>query len=182
MILFLLTLAGIFLSIVVEHFIPPLQGLRDARVMLMPIFLFYGAVAFPFPVVLLLTFFAGFLYDAIILQIVDGAVEISPGWSIILFGVLCSLMHGTRPLFLKGRWELHCLLCGLLTAVIVLAQYLLLSFRRESFLFNETVWWRVLSPGVIVMVASPFVFFILNWIGESTGYRLTETDKRRRRR
>lgn len=162
MILYAVLLFGIVVTTAAEHFIPPLEILRGARVMLMPILLFYGAVAFPYPAALSLAFVGGLFYDLVTMPFSEGAVEFSPGWSIILFGLLCTLMHGMRPLFLRGRWEVHCLVCGILVVFIPLAQFVFLSFRRESFIFDAVVWWRIGGPGLVAALLSPFFFGLLN--------------------
>jgi hypothetical protein len=91
------------------------------------------------------------------------------GWSILLYAVLAGIMHGLRPLFVRGRWEIHCLLTGVCTSVIVLAQYLMITFRRGSLLFTPEVWWQIGGPGLIAMLMAPLVFWFLHWIGRVTG-------------
>ena len=48
MIFFVLLLVAMFLALVVQHFIGPLPSI-GARVLLMPIIMFYGALALPLP-------------------------------------------------------------------------------------------------------------------------------------
>ena len=79
-------------------------------------------------------------------------------------------MIGFRPLFQRGRWEVHCLLSGVLTSAIVLAEYLMITLRRGEFAFSGEVWWRIGGAGLVAIVLSPICFFILNSIAESVGY------------
>jgi hypothetical protein len=37
------------------------------------------------------------------------------GWSIALYMALGTVMAGFAPSFIRGRWEIHCLLTGLLS-------------------------------------------------------------------
>ena len=114
----------------------------------MPVIVFYGAMALPFPLMLALAFFAGVLLDALTVQVIGGKVEISAGSSILLYGVLAGIMHGLRPLFARGRWEVHCILSGVFTSLIVLAQYLMITFRRGSLVFTREIWWQIGGPGL----------------------------------
>lgn len=171
MILFVVLLVSMFLALVVQHFIGPLPPM-GARVMIMPIIMFYGALALPLPAMFALTFIGGLMWDALHSQMVEGNHEIALGWSVILYTVLGGLMSGFRPLFQRGRWEIHCLFSGLATSVIVLAEYLMITFRREPvvFVFNQNTWWSIAGSGIVATLLSPFFFFALNYIALLTGY------------
>ena len=171
MIFFLVLLISMFLALVAQTFIGPLPMI-GARVLLMPIIMFYGALALPTPGMLALCFCGGFMWDALHTQIVDGNVEIAMGWSIMLYAVLGTLMSGFRPLFQRGRWEIHCLLSGVCTSVIVLAEYLMITFRREPvvFVFTKEIWWRIGGAGLISVLLSPLFFFALNYLAFMVGY------------
>ena len=112
MIFFLVLLGLVLMAQIAELLIPALPWFYNAHVYIVPVIVFYGATALPFPLMLLLAFFAGFLWDALTVQVIGARVEISFGWSILLYAVLASIMHGLRPLFIRGRWEVHCILSG----------------------------------------------------------------------
>ena len=131
MIFFALLVLSMFVAVIVEHFIGPLPVIH-ARVLLMPIIMFYGALALPMYGMLVLTFIGGLMWDALNTQYIDGAVEISAGWSIVLFAALGAIMSGFRPLFLRGRWEIHCLLAGFCTSAVVLAEYLMITIHHQT--------------------------------------------------
>ena len=61
MIFFTILLALVFLAQIVELFIPPLAWMYNAHIYIVPIIVFYGAMALPFPLMLALAFFAGTL-------------------------------------------------------------------------------------------------------------------------
>jgi hypothetical protein len=88
------------------------------------------------------------------------------GWSVIVYAILGIIMSGLRPLFLRGRWEVHCLFSGIATSVLVLAEYLMISLRREPlrFEFNPEIWGRILGAGLVALVLSPFVFMSLGYL------------------
>jgi hypothetical protein len=156
-------------ALVVQEFIPPLHAMHDARVFLLPVVIFYGTLALPYPAVLGLAFAGGMAWDLTTLQFLDDRVEISAGWSIVLFGVLCSLIHGLRPLFLRGRWEVYCLSCGLGTSAVVLAEFLMITLRRGTPIFSEVLWWRVGVPGMIALLLALPVYLVFGWIERATG-------------
>ena len=168
MILFLILVVLVFVGQVAEIFIPPLDWMFNAHVYIVPVIVFYGAMVLPFPLMLSLAFIAGFLWDAMTVQVLDTRVEISFGWSILLYAVLAAIMHGLKPLFNRGRWEVHCVLSGVCTSLILLAQYLMISFRRGSLIFNHDVWWQIGGPGLLAMLMAPLVFWSLHWISGLT--------------
>ena len=178
MIFFVLLLFLILAAQVTEFFIPALPWLYNAHVYIVPVLVFYGAMALPFPLMLAVALYAGILLDAVTVQVIGTKVEISMGWSILLYAVLAGIMHGLRPLFVRGRWEIHCLLTGICTSVIILAQYLMITFRRGSLFFSREVWWQIGGPGLIAMLMAPIVFWFLQWLGRMSGYSyLTERDR-----
>ena len=170
MIFFFLLLFLVLVSQIAELFIPALPWLYNAHVYLVPVIVFYGAMALPFPLMLALAFYAGVLLDALTVQVIGDKVEVSAGSSILLYGVLAGVMHGLRPLFARGHWEVHCILSGIFTSLIVLAQYLMITFRRGSLVFTREIWWQIGAPGIIAMLVAPIVFWLLQWLGRMTAY------------
>lgn len=183
--------ASLFISLIIQHFIPDIPWLYGARVFLVPVIYFYAALAMPFWVMLSLGFFAGFMWDALNAQILSTGtldpngmptmnVEISIGWSIILYATLGAIMNGFRPLFLRGRgWMIHCLLSGPLVALIVFSEYLMLTFRRGEFLFPSLIWWRIGGTAMVAMILAPVIYFTLNWIAPMLGYEVRPQPQRK---
>ena len=158
-----------FFSLAIQEYLPSLP--YGARILLLPLVFFYAALAVPTPGMLFLAFTGGFMWDALIAsQTVDGTLEISLGWSIILFAALGAIMNGFRPLFQRGHgWEMHCLLSGPLLSIFVLSEYLMITFRRGGFLFPKIIWLRIGWEGLAAMIASPFIFLVLHWLALSFG-------------
>ncbi len=92
------------------------------------------------------------------------------GWSVVLFGVLAILVHGLRPLFLRGRWELHCLASGFCASAILLAEYLMITFKRHGLIFPRELWGRILVPGFFAMVMAIPVYFAFRLLAAGLGY------------
>ena len=171
---FALLCVAMFAGLVAQHFIGPLPP-YGARVLIMPLIMFYGALALPVPGMLALAFCGGLMWDALHVQVDlagEPTAEIALGWSIVLYAILGTLMSGFRPLFQRGRWEIHCLLTGVCTSAIVLAEYLMLTFRREPvlFVFNKEIWWRIGGAGIIAALLSPLFFFALNHLAYLVGH------------
>ena len=178
MIFFVLLLVFVTVAQIAECFIPPLGWLYNTHVYIAPLIVFYAAVALPIPLMLAIALYAGILLDALTVQVIGSKVEISLGWSILLYAVLAGLMHGLRPLFVRGRWEVHCFLSGICTSVILFAQYLMITFRRGSLFFSPQVWWQIGGPGLIAMLMAPLVFWLLHWLAHVTAFSyLPERDR-----
>src|SRR5213083_777285 len=170
MIFFFILLVLVVVAQIAEFFIPPLDWMYHAHIYIAPVLVFYGAMALPFPLMLALALFAGVLLDALTVQVIGSKVEISLGWSILLYAVLAGIMHGLRPMFIRGRWEVHCVLSGIGTSLIILTQYLMITFRRGSLVFTPAIWWQIAAPGLIAMAIAPILFWFLQWMGRMTGY------------
>jgi len=170
MIFFVILLVLVFIAQIAELFFPALPWMFNAHIYIAPVIVFYGAVVLPFPLMLALAFYAGVLLDVLTVQVIGPRVEISLGSSILIYGVLAGIMHGLKPLYARGRWEVHCIMCGICTSAIVLAQYLMITFRRGSVFFSREVWWQIGGPGLIAMLISPLAFWILHWIARATVY------------
>jgi hypothetical protein len=178
MIFFIILLVLTFVAQMAEFFIPAIPWMYNAHVYIVPVIVFFGATILPFPLMLALAFSAGLLLDALTVQVVGPRVEISLGSSILIYAVLAGIMHGLRPLFVRGRWEIHCVVCGICTSAIVLAQYLMITFRRGSVFFNREVWWQIGGPGLIAVLISPIVFAMLYWLARLTRYPYLPTADR----
>src|SRR5207237_9332061 len=111
MIFFLVLIVLVFIAQIAEFFIPPLDWMSNAHVYITPVLVFYGAMALPMPLLLVLVFWAGFLLDAVTAQIIGSHVEISFGSSIVLYAVLAGFMSGLRSLFARWRCEVDCIIC-----------------------------------------------------------------------
>ena len=165
---FILVLAA-FAAVVMQHFIPPVSFLSGARVMILPLIFFYGALALPFPGMLALAFVCGLMTDALAGQ------EVALGWSVILYALMGALMSGFRPIFQEGRWEVHCLMSGVCTSLMTLITFLMISVRRlglynASMEFNADIWWRIGGAGLIALVLAPAVFFVFKSLAAFVGY------------
>jgi cell shape-determining protein MreD len=185
------------LAFALEELIPAIPLAQNARLFIAPVFFFCASVAVPFPVMLLLAFMTGFLWDARYLQIseVDAAVEAMAGFgeatavagynpaissgmdlrfgvSILVFGVIGLLMQGIRPLFRKVRWELPVLMVGFVTALWLSLQYLLITFLRGDLFFVFPVLSKLITTTLMSMLLSPLIFLSLHTLARLTNYEI----------
>jgi len=166
-----------FAALVLQHYIPPLPFLDGARVMLLPLVFFFGAMALPVGGMLALAFCCGLMWGALNAQIIEmgrPVVEQALGGTVIIYGLLGAMMNGLRPLFLRGRWEIYTLMSALGTSLLLLVEFFMLSVRRaalsgESFFWGSEIWWRIGGPGLVALLLAPFVYFFLKsvaaWLG-----------------
>jgi hypothetical protein len=184
-------------AFVLEEFVPAIAIAQNARLFIAPIFFFCASVAVPFPVMLILAFMTGFIWDARYLQVnvIDTAAEAvigfgSPitaggynaamssgldlrfGASIIIFGVIGAMMQGIRPLFRRVRWELPVLMVGCVTALWLAVQYLLLTFLRGELIFPFEVLSKLITDTLLAMLLAPLILLTLHMIAKMTNYEI----------
>jgi hypothetical protein len=171
---FLILVLLIFSSFIFQLYIPPMIFLKGAAILFTPALLFYGSLALPFPLVLILVFLTGLWNDLLTVPKASGHSDYIIGTSIIIYLVPALILHGFRPLFIKKGWGVHFILAELtaiLTPFFLFAQYAILSFERSDFFFSDVIVWRILGPGLVAMVTTPFVFLFLSSISHLVGYR-----------
>jgi hypothetical protein len=171
---FLVLVLLIFLSFIFQLYIPPMIFLKGAAILFVPPVLFYGCLTFPFPLMLVLVFLTGFWNDLLTIPRSSGHPDYVIGTSIIIYLIPALVIHGFRPLFLKKGWGVHLILAeiaAILTPFCLLAQYAILSFERSDFFFSDVIVWRILGPGLIAMLTTPFVFLFLSSLSHLVGFR-----------
>ncbi len=180
-----------------QHFIPPLGGLGETRVVLLPSLVVLVGLAFDLIPALVFFAYAGFLWDAFSLPLAATAVEeVAPsaggapfgmpiGWSMLAFGALGLLAHGFRPLFVRGRWEVHCLLGGVCTAVSIAAEYLSVTVSRPVgvehrivFELSPEAFARILAGGAVALLVSPLLYLLFRLLASSVGLPLQRAQRR----
>lgn len=204
-ILFLIT----GLALILQDFIPAFDWAYGSRIFLVPVVFFACSVSVPFPVMLMLAFATGFVWDARNLvspdyaekfiagspelhfgDIGQAAVQMETaipnsgttfGFSIFLYLLLGSFMQGIRPLFRRGRWELPVLMTGVGTFLLLLLEFLWINFRRGGFVFPVEIWYHLLTTALLSMFVAPLIFFLIDTIARISGYRIRYTGLTKRR-
>lgn len=182
----------LLLTFMVQEFIPGLEIAQFATLFLPAVFFFSASVAAPFSMMLLLAFITGFVWDARhlpgVLESLLGAedvfgtgadVELGAGshplpfgLSIVLFGMLGTLLQGIRPLFKRGRLELPVLMVGLAVFVWLISQYLIITFLRGSLQFPAGVWTKMITDSLLAMLAAPLIFLLLYSLARLSSYEI----------
>ena len=166
----LLIMLLMFLGLVAQHFVGALPGL-GSHVLLLPLVFLCGAAALPLQNTPFLAFVGGLMWDCLNFLPVGGRAEIPFGGGILLYAGIGCLINGLRPLYLRGWWQFHAVLVGLLTSLLVLVEYLAITFRREPFalIWPQEVWLRIGGSGLTAALLAIPCFLILNWIGRRLG-------------
>ena len=182
----------LLLTFMVQEFIPGLEIAQVATLFLPAVFFFSASVAAPFSMMLVLAFMTGFIWDARhlpgVVESLSGAEDVFGtgadlelgagthplpfGLSIVLFGMLGTLLQGIRPLFKRGRLELPVLMVGLATFVWLLAQYLIITFLRGSLQFPAGVWSKMITDSLLAMLAAPLIFLLLYSLARLSSYEI----------
>ncbi len=183
-------------SLVLQDFIPAIDVAWNARILLVPVVFFACGISVPYPVMLLLAFSTGFVWDALnhtsatFSDIIVAAPQVGAvaresgsvfGFSILLFALLGSMMHGIRDHFRRGRWELPVLMSGVGVFLLLLLEYLFLNIRRGGFSFPESVWRYIGACALLSMMVSPFLFLLIRVLAKLSGYRILSDNLKRRR-
>jgi hypothetical protein len=68
-------------------------------------------------------------------------------------------------------WYIHAIFAGVLTSVLVLAEYIIITFRREPFalIWPREIWTRIGGSGITAAVMAIPFFLALNWLGRRAG-------------
>lgn len=194
MIFYPVTFLLLLLTFVVQEFIPGIPMAQYATLFLPPVFFFATSVAVPFPVMLILAFVTGFIWDA---RYVPGIFEPAAksahslfsgagslpeldvvaggfgfGLSIVLFGLLGVFLQGVRPLFKRGRLELPVLMVGFTTFAWLLSEYMVMTFLRGSLYFPTMVWTKMVTDTLLAMLASPLIFLLLYSLAGLSRYEI----------
>ena len=179
-------------TFMVQEFIPGLEIAQFATLFLPAVFFFSASVASPFSMMLVLAFMTGFIWDARnlpgVVESLSGAEDVFGtgadmelgagthplpfGLSIVLFGMLGTLLQGIRPLFKRGRLELPVLMVGLATFVWLLSQYLIITFLRGSLQFPAGVWSKMITDSLLAMLAAPLIFLLLYSLARLSSYEI----------
>jgi len=173
-------------SFLAQEFLPGVPWAYDARLLLVPVFFFACAAAVPFPLMLLFAFATGFVWDArhLVIDNAPAAEQVfasaasldatSPsfGYSILLYGLLGSLMQGIRPLFRRGRWELPVLMCGVGITLLLTLEHLWFCFLRGQFFFPEEMWLHIGTTTLLSTMISPVIFLFVHHLSRLAGYQI----------
>ena len=166
----------LLLSFVGQEFMPAIEWAYYARLLLVHTTFFCVAVTVPYPMMLLLAVVTGFLFDARYHVPVhlpgSSQSELVFRFTILLFGLMGSLIQGVRPLFRRGRWELPVILIGVCVFGCLVIQYLVISFHRGGLFLKAEMWFQMLMTSLFSMLAAPLILLLLSRLAKRCGFRI----------
>ncbi len=168
-------------ALVVQQFLPAFTGLYNSRLLLLTLVFLCASVTVGPPVMLVLAFVCGFLWDAQNSMMPPGgdpeiydspAESLRFGYSIVLYGIIGYLMQGIQPLFREGKWQFSTLLVAISIFLYQLAEYLLINFVRGGFALNRATLAQIVFTSILTMLFSPLIFWILFRVADLCGHRI----------
>jgi hypothetical protein len=164
-------LCMVLTAIVLQQFMPAIEGLYDARILIVPLVFLCSSVTVSMGSMLVLAFICGFLWDA---QHLPGVVAdlgntvytrpaemLRFGYSIVLYASMGFLMQGIRPLFREGKWHVSALLTGVAIFLYLFAEFMLITFVRGEFILTRGIMLKISFCALLTMLFSPLVFWVL---------------------
>lgn len=156
-------LAGLLVVLLLEMAVPPIHALQGARLFFVPLIFCYAAMCFPFPAMIASAVLTGLVLDLNYLNAPGGQVEIGLGWSIFYFVSLGCVAQGLQPSMIRGRWWPLIPLAAIGTSGYLLLQFAMISLRREGFVWDTAILWRVLAPGLLAALLAPLLHQALHF-------------------
>ena len=153
---------GVFAAFLLQQSLPAIHVLHGARFVFVPMIFCYAAMALPFPAMLLVAFCTGLLSDLMYLSVVEGRVEIALGCSIVFFVIYGCIANGFRPSFLRGHWWPVSPLCVICSWSFLLMQFAMISLRRDGFVFDQAILWRMFAPGLLAGLFVPLLHAVVS--------------------
>ena len=153
---------GVFVAFLLQQALPAIHVLHGARFVFVPMIFCYAAMALPFPAMLFAAFFTGLLSDLMYLNVVEGRVEIALGCSIVFFVIYGCIANGFRPSYLRGHWWPVIPLSVICTSSFLLVQFAMISLRRDGFVFDQAILWRLFAPGLLAGLFAPLLHAVVS--------------------
>ncbi len=88
-------------------------------------------------------------------------VEIALGCSIVFFVIYGSIANGFRPSYLRGHWWPVIPLSVICTWSFLLMQFAMISLRRDGFVFDQAILWRLFAPGLLAGLFAPLLHAVV---------------------
>jgi cell shape-determining protein MreD len=156
-----------------QQLVPAFTDFYHSRILLVHLTFLCCAVASGQPLMLLLAFIGGFLWDAqstLSPHPGDPAVYTQPteslrfGYSILLFGSAGYLMHFIQALFRDGKWLITTALIGLTLMLFLTLECGLVSFIRGELEINRPTFLQILFTSLFTAPLAPLLLVPLRLI------------------
>lgn len=162
-----------------QQFLPVFTGLHHSRILLVQLAFLCCAVASGQPLMLLLAFIGGFLWDAqctLAPHPGDPAIYTQPteslrfGYSILLFAAAGYLMQLIQPLFRHGKWLLTTALISLSLMLYLTLECGLISFIRGELQIDQPTFLQILYTSLFTAPLAPLLLVPLWLIARACDY------------
>jgi hypothetical protein len=162
-----------------QQFLSAFTGLHHSRILLVQLAFLCCAVASGQPLMLLLAFIGGFLWDAqctLAPHPGDPAIYTQPteslrfGYSILLFAAAGYLMQVIQPLFRQGKWLLTTALIGLTLMLYLTLECGLISFIRGELQIDRPTFLQILFTSFLTTPLAPLLLAPLWLIARACDY------------
>ena len=162
-----------------QQFLSAFTGLHHTRILLLQLAFLCCAVASSQPLMLLLAFIGGFLWDAqctlaahpgdptIYTQLTE---SLRFGYSILLFAAAGYLMQLIQPLFRQGKWLLTTALIGLTLMLYLTLECGLISFIRGELQIDQPTFLQILFTSLFTAPLAPLLLVPLWLIARACDY------------
>ncbi len=176
---------------ILQQIIPNLSAYYDARVLIFPLVFLCASVTVSPPVMLMLAFCCGFVWDAQNLLgphggdpsvYVDVPASLSFGYSIILYAAMGFIMLGVQPLFRQGKWQVSIIVSAVAIFLYLATEYQLICFVRGDYIFNKATMLKIVYSSLTTMLLAPLVFAVLFRLAHACNYKIRFDGLNKRRR
>lgn len=153
-----------------QQFLPAFTGFHHSRILLVHVTFLCCAAASGQPLMLLLAFISGFLWDAqctLAPHPGDPTIYTQPteslhfGYSILLFAAAGYLMQCVQPLLRQGKWLLTTALIGLTLMLYLTIECGLIGFIRGELEINRPTFLKILF---ISLLTTPLALPLLGLV------------------
>lgn len=173
------------LSLALQDFSIVVPWAYNSYVHITAVIFLVAAINVPFPMMLALAFWTGFLWDAKnSCMMTDDAVMTAAsnlgvsifnngtsfGFSIFLLALMGALMQGIRPLFRKRHFFLPILMVGVCIFAMLTLEYLWINLRRGGFVFSQSTAMHIATTSMLSVLLAPFAFYFVKKLASWCGY------------
>ena len=162
-----------------QQLMPAFTGLHHSRILLVHLAFLCCAATTRQPLMLLLAFIGGFLWDAqctLAPHPGDSTIYTQPteslrfGYSILLFAAAGYLMQFIQPLLRDGKWLITTALIGLNLMLYLTLEYGLIRFIRGELEINRPTFLQILFTSLLTTPLTPLLLAPLCLISHACNY------------
>ena len=159
-----------------QQLMPAFTGLHHSRILLVHLAFLCCAASSSQPLMLLLAFIGGFLWDAqctLSPHPGDPAIYTQPteslrfGYSILLFAAAGYLMQFIQALFHNGKWFITTMLIGLTLMLYLTLECGLISFIRGELEINRPTFLQIFFTALLTTPFAPLLLAPLRFISRA---------------